>query len=175
MKYLVADPHFGHDNIIKYSKRPWDNVDRMDKGMIYNFNSVLTNEDELIIVGDLCLKSAQYHNYYCSIVRKIKGKKILILGNHDELYPRFYLNVGFFSVHTSLEIDINGIKFFCVHDPSIALIDRSKPFICGHVHELFHVLKNVINVGVDVNNYMPVSEEQIYNIYLDMTKNKNFE
>ena len=170
----MADPHFGHPNIIKYCKRPFIHVEEMDKVIIDNSNSVVTNDDELIIVGDLCLKSATYHNYYISKINKLKGKKILIIGNHDDLRPRFYLSVGFYSVHTSLEIKIRDIDAVVVHDPCFSVMNRSKLYICGHVHDLFFMQKNVINVGVDIHNYFPVSENYIYDLYLSNIKGKNF-
>lgn len=171
MKYVVADPHFGHFNIIRYCNRQFKTSEEMDKFEINSFNSVIKDDkDELIIVGDFCLKSAQHHNYYASILKKLRGRKILIIGNHDELRPRFYLEVGFYAIHTSLEIKINGIDTVLVHDPCFSCTDRSKLFLCGHVHDLFHVQKNVINVGVDVNNYIPQSEEQIYELYNEKVK-----
>lgn len=173
MRYYTADPHFGHYNIIAYCKRPFKNDEEMNKKLIYNYNSILTEKDELIIVGDFCLKSAQHHNFYVSILKKLKGKKTLIIGNHDELRPRFYLEVGFYSIHTSLEIKINDIDVVVVHDPCFSGIDRSKLFICGHVHDLFYIQKNVINVGVDIHNFLPVSEDFIYDEYLHKIKGSN--
>lgn len=167
----MADPHFGHSNILTYcSDRPWSNVEAMDKGIINNSNSIVTDDDDLIIDGDVCLKSATHHNFYMSRIRKLKGRKILIIGNHDDLRPRFYLSVGFWSVHTSLEIKIKDIDAIVVHDPCFSCMDRSKLYICGHVHDLFLTQKNVINVGLDVHNYFPVSEDYIYDLYQSKIK-----
>ena len=91
---------------------------------------------------------------------KVK-RKILILGNHDSLKPFTYIDLGFESVHTSLELSYNGKDYVLVHDPAASCIDRNRIFLCGHVHDLFKIQRNVINVGVDVWNFFPVSMEQI--------------
>ena len=160
--FFTSDPHYGHNNIIEYCNRPFKNSEEMDKCLIKNHNEVVTKDDTTIFVGDFSLRSNQHINYYQSIVRKLNGRKILILGNHDYLKPFTYVNrIGFWSVHTSLEITIEGIDLVICHDPAPSCIDRSKSFICGHVHDLFKVHKNVINVGVDVWDYKPVSFEEL--------------
>jgi len=160
--YFTADPHYGHYNAILYCNRPYKTSEEMDKALIKNHNEVVGKDDTVYIVGDLSLRSNQHMNYYQSVIRKLKGIKILILGNHDTLKPFSYVNnIGFRSVHTSLEITIDGIDLILCHDPALSCIDRSKIFICAHVHDLFKIQKNVINVGVDVWDYKPVSFEEL--------------
>lgn len=165
MRYFTADPHFGHLNIIKSCNRPFKNENIMDRSIIHSYNSIITEDDDLIIVGDYCMKTARHRDYYLSITKKIKGRKILILGNHDDLRPRFYLDIGFHSVHTSLETKIKDIDVVLTHDYTLAILNPTTLHLCGHAHHLFHHLKNIINVGVDVNDFLPVSEESIYEQY----------
>ena len=40
----------------------------------------------------------------------------------------------------------------------------------GHVHDLWKVKDKMINVGVDVNEYKPISLEQIIDVILNNTK-----
>lgn len=87
-------------------------------------------------------------------------RKILVLGNHDELKAFSYIEAGFESVHTSLEV--NGR--ILIHDPAVATINPNKTFICGHVHTLFLKCSNTINVGVDQFSFMPVQESTIIDI-----------
>ena len=60
-----------------------------------------------------------------------------------------------------MELTIDGTDFIFNHDPAIHCMFPNKIIICGHVHNLFKVQKNVINVGVDVWDYKPVSFEQL--------------
>jgi calcineurin-like phosphoesterase family protein len=74
--------------------------------------------------------------------------------------PLDAIEVGFQSVHSSLFVE--GI--FLAHDPAWATaIPDGVNMFCGHIHELFKLVKNskhkVLNVGVDVWDYTPVSFE----------------
>jgi calcineurin-like phosphoesterase family protein len=40
-------------------------------------------------------------------------------------------------------------------------VDDGLPLICGHVHEAWRVRGRMLNVGVDVNDFTPVSQEQV--------------
>ena len=53
-----------------------------------------------------------------------------------------------------------------VHDPAESQVRRDRVFLVGHVHDLFKICKNAINVGVDVWDYRPVSLADL----LDMSR-----
>jgi len=56
MYYFTADEHYGHTNIIKYCKRPFNSIEEMDATLIENFNSKVTKADHTIHVGDFTFK-----------------------------------------------------------------------------------------------------------------------
>lgn len=158
MIYFTADTHFGHENVIRFCNRPFENKHQMDHKLIENINKTVKEEDTLYFLGDFSLSNNR--DYIESIVRKINCEnKILILGNHDILKPFAYVECGFKSVHTSLLVG----GFMLVHDPSLAIIDKDTPHLCGHVHDLFDRVANCYNVGVDIpkHNYSPVSIEMV--------------
>lgn len=162
MKYFTSDQHFGHANIIKYCDRPYATYKIMDKALIDNWNSVIKDEDEVFVIGDFSL--TRNHEMIRSLLEKLNGTKHLILGNHDELKPFSYVNCGFASVHTSLKIEDT---IYLIHDPaSAAVLKKDDILLCGHVHTLFTEIESengvrVINVGVDVRDYKPVSLEEL--------------
>ena len=82
MKLYVADLHFGHANVIKHDGRPYSNVDEMDEDLIKKWNSVVKDTDEVYIIGDLTYRNGKPVSWYA---KQLKGKKYLILGNHDKL------------------------------------------------------------------------------------------
>ena len=126
--------------------------------MVARYNSVVHHNDTVYFIGDLFdLKLGKSQYLVEQMINRLKGRKILILGSHDYLKPFEYVELGFESVHTSLQVG----EFVLVHDPAVSVVARSKVFLCGHVHTLFDIKENVINVGVDVHNFYPVSEEQI--------------
>lgn len=52
MIYYISDLHLGHANIIKLCKRPFENVEEMNKAIISNWNSKVTNNDKLCLQKD---------------------------------------------------------------------------------------------------------------------------
>lgn len=80
--WLISDTHFGHDNIIHYSKRPYKTVEEMDWDMVERWNSVVKPQDKVYHLGDVYMggKSKAYTE---NILANLNGHLRLILGNHD--------------------------------------------------------------------------------------------
>lgn len=156
-RWFTGDHHFGHPDIIDSCHRPWNNPQKMDRGIISRYKSVVQEEDTVYFLGDLTVRGHQYQNYLEFLVDQLPGRKILILGNHDKFNPFTYVELGFESVHTALEVP----PYILCHDPAAAIIRPEVTWLCGHVHTLFKRVKNVLNVGVDQWGFYPVSEEEI--------------
>ena len=129
----------------------------MNSTIIANFNSKVKKEDTTFHLGDFTLRGSENWPMVKGWVNKLNGKHILILGNHDKLNPFIYERCGFQSVHTSLNVE----EFYLVHDPAKCNIDLKRKWLCGHIHNIFKKQGNIINVGVDVWNFFPVSLEEI--------------
>lgn len=78
--WFAADFHFGHENVIKYSKRPFDNVDDMDECLISLWCQKVQRGDTVYFIGDFSFHNAGRTS---SILSRLPGNKILIKGNHD--------------------------------------------------------------------------------------------
>ncbi len=163
MKWFTSDWHLGHKNVLKFDKRPFKNLTEMNVALIKNINNNVKKNDVLYVLGDVSFKLGQVNAIGFFLDKIICDRIILILGNHDKFKPFDYVDVGFESVHTSLEID-DG--YVLVHDPAIAgcLVDIK--FICGHVHHLFKKTKNVVNVSCCAWDYKPVSIDVINEMFL---------
>ena len=75
--YLTADLHFGHENIIKYCNRPFNDVHEMNNTLINNWNSIVNEDDLIFCLGDFSFREADRYAKY------LNGEIILIRGNHD--------------------------------------------------------------------------------------------
>lgn len=170
--WFTGDQHFDHEQVIEYCGRPWPKVKKMNNGIIGRYREVVKPEDTVYFVGDISLRGSENFGYYRRLLTKtLPGRKILILGNHDGLKPFAYVEAGFESVHTSLVIqDWDSNEYILNHDPAPSCIDRKKIWLCGHVHELFLTCRNVINVGVDVWDFYPVSFNRIYEMAQKMRR-----
>lgn len=54
--FFTSDTHFGHNNIIKLSNRPFSSVEEMNEGLIERWNDVVGAEDIVYHLGDFSLK-----------------------------------------------------------------------------------------------------------------------
>lgn len=80
MNYYIADTHFCHKNILRYDDRPWDSLEEMESGMTALWNSKVTDDDDVYILGDFCWG---HYSDWKRILSGLKGRKYLIPGNHD--------------------------------------------------------------------------------------------
>ena len=105
MVYFTADMHFGHRAIINMQSRPFESVEEMNRVLLQNFNSVVHKDDTVYILGDIChhmkIEDAD------ELIRKMNGKKYLIIGNHDKKYdPRLFEDIRDF-----MKVSVDGCNF----------------------------------------------------------------
>lgn len=132
MNYYIADTHFGHANVIRYDNRPFDNVKNMDDAIITLWNETVTDDDTVYILGDF---SWYKEDETLKILKSLKGKKILIKGNHDRVSNK--ISRCFDKVCDYLEITDNGTKVVMSHYPM--------PFWNGQFRDSIHLYGHVHN------------------------------
>ena len=165
--FFTSDYHLGHANIIKYSNRPFKNLNEMNEVIIANHNERVKPEDTVYFLGDFCFRNTKggkkgegettRAEEYLS---RLNGRFVFIQGNHDH-------NNGVKSVLLSGTIELGGQTMFMVHNPA----DMDPTFginLCGHVHEKWKMKKDdryprstLINVGVDMWGYRPININEI--------------
>lgn len=157
MIWFTSDQHFFHDGIITSCRRPFKDVEEMNRELIANHNALVDPTDIVYHLGDFAYGASLEMLH--PVVQALHGQKHLILGNHDRFPAPEYVELGFWTVHTALELKELGM--ILVHDPVASCINRKQLFICGHVHDFFDTLKNVINVSVEMRDYKPTSLQTI--------------
>lgn len=179
--FFTSDLHLGHENIIKYCGRPFRDRHHMHDTLIRNWNSRVKEYDTVYHVGDFCFKGGWQGDKPKAIQweEELHGKIIHIKGNHDN-------NNSVKSIMTHAIFEFGGKVVLAQHvPPTMALeVPEYVDFvISGHVHEKwkYKILKDdrneqinipIINVGVDVWNFMPVKLQEIL-VYHDRIVKEN--
>ena len=117
----------------------------MDKTLINNWNSTVTEKDLIFHLGDLAFCNADERR---QLMRKLKGNKILIKGNHDSATDTHYKKLGFIEVYERLEFG----NYILSHKP----IETDKINIHGHKHNNQLDSDNHYCVSVEQINYKPI-------------------
>lgn len=103
MIFFTADTHFGRGNVIQLCDRPFSSVEEMDETMIQNWNGRVSGNDTVYILGDMFFRNANAQD----ILKRLKGKKRLIVGNHDGSWmTKFDYAKYFVSVDRCLHIQL---------------------------------------------------------------------
>lgn len=159
--FFVSDTHHNHFRIISYCSRPFKDINHMNEVMIKRWNEKVSKDDLVYHLGDFAMGSKAL---IPGIRKRLNGKIILIKGNHDSSATRM-LEYGFDEVHNSLTIDIDGYKCFLQHKPAISetLYEGCDYVLCGHVHQAWARKGKMINVGVDVSNFYPLTITELIN------------
>ena len=166
MVFFTSDLHFGHKNIIKFCNRPFDSVEAMDKALIKNWNATVQHDDEVYIVGDFTHDYGNAKKY----LPVLNGKKYMIEGNHDKFLRDLKEKEYWFEwVKEYAVVYCSGMKLVLFHYP----IAEWSGFYSGSIHIHGHVhnrpiapswnpsITRAFNVGVDVNDFKPVSIDSI--------------
>ena len=175
MEFFTSDLHLGHKSILAY--RPmFESLAEMNEALIANWNRKVHKNDTVYILGDLSYRSEVPVECY---LERLKGKKFLILGNHDAdwLKPSRYeaLSQYFCDIKEMHSFKRDKMQFTLCHYPMLEWNgsrygNQSVSYLIhGHIHnkrnEIFDYIKahqpGALNCGVDVNNYEPVTFEEL--------------
>lgn len=130
--WVYADPHFYHKNIVTFTNydgtplRPWDDAEKMTEEMIEWYNECVNDQDRVYILGDVAFTVANIRRS----VGRLKGRKVLVPGNHEPTKMRRYAD---------LFDDVRGyvvkkgfiMSHIPIHEQSLS---RWQVNIHGHLH-----------------------------------------
>lgn len=163
--WFTSDLHFCHDREFIWGDRGYNSVEEMNEEQIRKFNSIVSDEDTVYILGDVMLKDnikgIQYLN-------QLKGDIIIVAGNHDSDARLDMYKMAGYPICYAERVKINGYHFYLSHFPTLtANFDDEKPLkqrtinICGHSHttnpfsdwDKYH--SPIFHCEVDTNNGYP--------------------
>ena len=138
MIYFTADTHFGHENVIRFCGRPYTTAAEMDEALVE---------------------------------KRLNGKKRLLVGNHDGSWmTKVDVSRYFASVDLMLELSDGRHALTLCHYPLLTWKHAKKSYMVhGHIHNdtgadfwpLLAARDNVLNAGVDINGYQPVTFDEL--------------
>ena len=163
--FITSDTHFGHDKDFIWQPRGFSSSEEHDRAIIENWNSIVSWDDEVYVLGDLMLGDNE------SGIRKLNqlnGKIYILYGNHDSnTRIQMYANIRptILCLGLAYILKYRGYSFYLSHYPTITSnMDTDKPLnrrvisICGHKHTK--------------NKFCDMDKGLIYHCELDCQNNK---
>lgn len=160
--WIISDTHFGHENIIRYCNRPFVNAREADEKMIDNWNSVVKDDDIVYHLGDV-----YFGVNGRDALAKLKGRKRLIIGNHDDgkdqflhkhfqkiMVWRMFPEFGLLLSH--IPLDRSSLERWENNKLSHYLMN-----VHGHIHDRNSPTSDHCNVSVEQINYTPINIEEL--------------
>ena len=155
--FFIADTHFGDERIRLYENRPFAHCQEMDQTMIANWNAVVSEEDQVYVLGDFGAEGVERE-----VLSRLKGTKFLVKGNHDTKTNAQYREYGFAEVYDHPVI----IEGFWILSHDALYVNTNMPYanLFGHVHNspiIKDYSKQHFCVCVERIGYAPIEFSQI--------------
>ena len=165
MIYYIGDTHFGDKRVMKLAARPYPSAEQMDSDIIRKWNARVKDNDTVYVLGDFA-----FDDDSAQIIDKLNGRKILFLGNHDEVLSLKTLN-KFDSVKTIDTVDDCKRSVCLCHYPLLSYNNSvyGGYHVFGHIHNnpndrAYHLqkqLENSFNCGADVVGFTPRTLDEL--------------
>ena len=170
---FTSDLHLGHEKILE--TRPFSNIEEHDKYLLSQWNLKVEPRDDIYILGDLSFRSVHGIEFY---LNQMKGRKHLIIGNHDSQWIKHVDDLGkyFQSIESLATIKYEKKKLVLCHFPMLEwsgsryVESGTSYLIHGHIHDsketgsyeyIKEHLPHALNAGVDINGFCPVTFEEL--------------
>lgn len=156
--FFTSDTHYGHANVIKHAKRPFQGLEDMHATMIERWNKVVQPTDTVYHLGDVVWKQSLLEE----IFTKLNGEKILVWGNHDSVATRRSPVWKFATA--DIELQLPGEPLLVLHHYSKRVWNKSHHgsiMLYGHSHGSLPGDSQTLDVGVDCWDFTPVTLKQI--------------
>ena len=129
---MIADTHFGDDSsIFRYERRPFQDEEAMNAGLIELWNASVRPEDTVYHLGDFAVGLS--FDEIKELLSMLNGHKILIMGNHDKDFTiKEWLDMGFEEVY-SMPVIYQGF-YMLSHEPLYVTWNSPYTNIFAHVH-----------------------------------------
>ena len=161
--FIISDTHFGHKNILNFKNedgsrvRDFVSVEEMDELIVENWNKTVKDEDIVYHLGDVYFGAGHRH------IKRLRGRKRLILGNHDEgkdvMFREDFQKILVWRMFPEFDCLLTHVP---VHESALYKVKYN---LHGHVHSGGHrgLIEDprYVNCCVEVQNYTPKAIEEL--------------
>ena len=135
-------------------------ADEGDTYMIKGWGELIRPEDHIYHLGDVCMNRENHGaEGFVKLMQSLPGHKRLVLGNHDHLKMRWYIEAGFQKIRGSALVDGLLLTHYPVHESSIG--PRAIGNVHGHTHDHPDIGPRYLNVSCERTNYEPIPIEEV--------------
>ncbi len=173
--WFTSDEHHGHRNVMtgwegqqgSSTPRPWSTLEDMTEGLIDRHNAVVKRGDLVFHLGDTFWRTFGVENSI-NTMKRLNGQHFYILGNHEEVFEKDALGTlrsqfvwvkERATIHPRKDMPSIVLDHFAgrvwnkSHSGSYQLY--------GHSHGALEGQGRQMDVGVDANNFYPVSLDEV--------------
>ena len=169
--WFTSDHHWGHANIIRFSNRPFSNVEEMDEALVQRWNEVVKPGDMVYHVGDIFLHKDRSRAE--EIRNRLAGQICLIKGNHESVATRMKDRFAWIKEYAEVKVDDpdapGGRRLIVLCHYAFRVWNKSHHgswHLYGHSHGSLPDDPNSLSfdVGVDCHDYRPISYARVAEI-----------
>jgi len=171
MVFFTSDTHFSHNKPFIYEPRGFSSAEEMNEKIIENWNSVVKQEDEVYLLGDVVLSNMEAG---IAALKRLNGKIHIICGNHDTTNKiKAYAQCSnVVEICDGKFLKLGKQNFYLSHYPCVTAnhdvdtpLNRKIISLCGHIHskdKWCDFDKGLVyHVELDAHNCFPVSIDTI--------------
>lgn len=158
-----------HDREFVWKVRGFNSIDEMNEEYVKRWNNLITDEDDVYVLGDLMLGDNNIGIHYLS---QLKGKIHIVFGNHDTTTRReIYKNLSnVVEAEWAIMLTYKKYHFFMTHFPCMTgnlekeSLKQMTLNLFGHTHQNSNFYEDrpyMYHVGVDSHNGCPVLLDDI--------------
>jgi calcineurin-like phosphoesterase family protein len=151
--FFTADTHFGDHRTINIWRRPFSSIAEMNAMLIHRWNAVVEPGDTVWHLGDVARRAADVPG----LLDALNGTKHLIRGNNDP--DGTVASPHWASTADYAELEVEGHRLVLCHYAFRSWNGRHRGAINlhGHSHGRLDPMRRQFDVGVDANDFAPVS------------------
>lgn len=165
--WLLSDTHFNHTNFLKFVDedgkriRPFDNIQQMNELIMDNWADTVKPGDSVYHLGDVYFGDGLEAS---KLLRKLPGRKRLIVGNHDDIKEivkyEMFQKIQMWRVFAEEGLILSHIP---LHPSSLHIMRIQSVLmnVHGHIHQNQSPDGGYYNVSMEAINYKPVNMEEI--------------